>query len=52
MSVKIKLTTDLGGHKAGDTIDVSPKTAEYLVELEHAESVKGRASKKTDDAIE
>lgn len=48
MSTKIKLTTNLGGHNAGDTIDVTPKTAEYLIGLEQAEAVKGRAPKKTE----
>lgn len=37
---KIKLNRDLGGHKAGDTIDVTPKTAVYLTEQGHADDTK------------
>ena len=50
MSTKIKLNTNLGGHNTGDTIDVTPKTAEYLIDNGYAEEAKGRAaSKKADD---
>ena len=50
MSVKIKLTRNAGGNKAGDTIAVTPKAAENLIGSGYAEEVKGRtASKKTDD---
>lgn len=50
MSVKIKLTRNAGGNKAGDTISVTPKAAENLIESGYAEEVKGRAPKKADDA--
>lgn len=46
MGTKIKLTTDLGGHKAGDTIEVTPKTAEYLTTQGHVDDSK--PTKKTD----
>jgi len=50
MSVKIKLTRNAGGNKAGDTITVTPKAAQNLIESGYAEEAKGRAaSKKTDD---
>lgn len=48
MSTTIKLTSAIGGHKAGDTINVTPKTAEYLTTRGHVEQLKPRA-KKTDD---
>ena len=47
MGTKIKLATDLGGNKAGDTITVTPKTAEYLTAQGHVDDTKP-ASKKTD----
>lgn len=50
MSIKIKLTSNLGGHKAGDTIDVTPNVAEYLIDNEHAEASKARVTKKTEDS--
>lgn len=51
MSVKIKLTRNAGGNEAGDTISVTAKAAENLIESGYAEEVKGRTtSKKTDDA--
>ena len=40
MSTKIKLATDLGGNKAGDTITVTPKTAEYLATQGHVDDTK------------
>lgn len=50
MSTKIKLATAIGGHKAGDTITVTTKIAEYLTDNGHVEEPKPRAAvKKTDD---
>ncbi|QWY84651.1 hypothetical protein QEH34_gp63 [Microbacterium phage Footloose] len=49
MSTKIKINTNLGGRNTGDTIDVTPKTAEYLIDNGYAEAAKARATKKTDD---
>lgn len=50
MSVKIKLTRNAGGNKAGDAITVTPKAAENLIESGYAEEVKGRTTaKKTED---
>lgn len=50
MSVKIKLTRNAGGNKAGDAITVTPKAAENLINSGYAEEVKGRAStKKAED---
>ena len=46
--MKIKLTSAIGGHKAGDTINVTPKTAAYLTDREHVEEPKARG-KKADD---
>lgn len=40
MGTKIKLATELGGHKVGDTIEVTPKTAEYLTEQGHVDDTK------------
>ncbi|HBD4848032.1 TPA: hypothetical protein KJY76_004039, partial [Shigella flexneri] len=45
MTVKIKLTRDAGGNKAGDTIAVTPKAAENLIDGGYAEEVKGRGKK-------
>lgn len=45
---KIKLTRNTGGNKAGDTIDVTPKTAVYLTAQGYAEEVKATRTKKTD----
>lgn len=50
MSVKIKLIRNAGGNKAGDTIAVTPKAAENLIESGYAEEVKGRTTgKKAED---
>lgn len=43
--MKIKLTRNLGGHKAGDTITATPKTADYLITLGHAEPTKAATKK-------
>lgn len=37
---KIKLTKNLGGNKAGDTITVTPKTADYLTAQGHVDDTK------------
>lgn len=53
MSTKIKINTDLSGHKAGDTITVTNKTAAYLTERGLVEEPKPRTStKKADDKTE
>lgn len=46
MGTKIKLATNLGGHKTGDTIEVTAKTAEYLTAQGHVDDTK--PTKKTD----
>lgn len=51
MSVKIKLTRNAGGNKAGDTITVTPKAADSLITSGYAEEVKTR-TKKADDPSE
>ena len=48
MTTKIKLTRNTGGHTKGDTITVTPKAADYLVEQGYAEEVKPTRTKKTD----
>lgn len=50
MSVKVKLTRNAGGNKAGETIAVTPKAADNLIATGYAEEVKGRtAAKKAED---
>ena len=39
----ITLITDLGGHKAGVTLDVTPGVADQLIANGHAESLDGDA---------
>jgi len=36
---KVTITSELGGHKAGDTLDVTPGVAAQLIASEHAEIV-------------
>src|SRR5690606_25544384 len=56
---QIKLNTALGGHAAGATIKVTPKSAELLIESGHAEAVeveakasRGRAKKTVDNPVD
>jgi len=53
MSTKIKINRDLGGHKAGDTITVTTKTADYYAERGLIEETKAKTTtKKADDKTE
>lgn len=36
---KVTINSELGGHKAGDTLDVTPGVAAQLIASEHAEIV-------------
>jgi hypothetical protein len=50
MSTKIKITKNIGGHQAGDTITVTNKTADVLREAGVVEEKPARvASKKADE---
>jgi hypothetical protein len=45
MSTDIKLTADLGGNKAGDTITVTDGAATYLIDNEYAEPAETKAKR-------
>lgn len=44
--MKIKINTKLGGNEAGDTIDVTPKTADYLTEQGYVDDTKTKTDTK------
>ena len=48
---RITLTHELGGNKAGDTIDVTPGVAEQLIASEYATVVGGQPGGESDDQV-
>ena len=45
---KVTINSELGGHKAGDTLDVTPGVAAQLIASEHAEIVGEQPGSATD----